>query len=132
MRTRSLLHFSLQVFPQILRVVAVLLALFTSTIWELAWAADSDSVPRQQTSAQAAPAPNLSAANQVLQRQGPVFIENRGQFDSRVKFLVKGNGANLWLTNEGIVFDFQRPTVKQSPDASQEKRESLKPLSRGP
>lgn len=77
------------------------------------------------------PAPTLSAASQMLQRQGPVFIENRGQYDSRVKFLVTGNGANLWLTNEGIVFDFQRPTHKQSPDATEEKREALKPSARG-
>ncbi len=87
-------------------------------------------VPRQQTSTQAAPAPSLSDANQMLRTQGPVFIENRGQFDSRVKFLVRGNGADLWLTNEGIVFDFQRPTRTQSPDAAEEKRESLKTPSR--
>ena len=88
-------------------------------------------VSQQQSSTQASPVPNLSAANQMLQRQGPVFIENRGQFDSRVKFLVKGNGANLWLTNEGIVFDLQRPVSKQSPDATEEEREALKPFLRG-
>ena len=58
-----------------------------------------------QRSGEAAPASGLAAADQMLQRQGPLFIENRGQFDPRVKFLVTGNGANLWLTNEGIVFD---------------------------
>src|ERR1017187_832631 len=39
-------------------------------------------VSRQQHSGPASPAPNLSAVNQMLQQQGPVFIENRGQFDS--------------------------------------------------
>jgi hypothetical protein len=88
-------------------------------------------VPRQHTSAQASPAPNLSAVNELLQRQGPIFIENRGQFDPRVKFLVTGNGANLWLTNEGIVFDFQRPSSKQSPDAAEAKPSFLERLSHG-
>jgi hypothetical protein len=49
------------------------------------------------------PGSALQTANTKLMLQGPVFIENRGQFDPRVKFLVTGNGANLWLTNEGIV-----------------------------
>lgn len=86
-------------------------------------------VERQQTSTQASPVPNLSAANRMLQRQGPVFIENRGQFDSRVKFLVKGNGADLWLTNEGIVFDFQRPVAQQDSAATDEKRKTPGALS---
>ncbi len=77
---------------------------------------------RPQHSPPAPPAPSLADANQILQRQGPLFIENRGQFDPRVKFLVTGNGANLWLTNEGIVFDFQRPAGKQSANAAEEKR----------
>jgi uncharacterized repeat protein (TIGR01451 family) len=92
---------------------------------------DLPDVPRPQQSGQATPAPNLSAANHLLQRESPVFIENRGQFDSRVKFLVKGNGANLWLTNEGIVFDFQRPQEKQSPGATEKRREAPKPSARG-
>ena len=38
----------------------------------------------------------------------PVFIENKGQFDERVRFRVVGNGASIWLTKDGIVFDFLR------------------------
>lgn len=34
------------------------------------------------------------------------FIENKGQFDNRVKFQVSGHGQTLWLTDSGIVFDF--------------------------
>jgi hypothetical protein len=49
----------------------------------------------------------------------PVFIENRGQFDSRVKFLVKGNEGNLWLTDDGIVFDLQRPVAKETSAAAE-------------
>ena len=88
---------------------------------------DLPDVPRPRQSGRATPAPNLSAANQLLQRESPVFIENRGQFDARVKFLVRGNGANLWLTNEGIVFDFQRPAQKQSSDVTGAKRQTFDP-----
>ena len=36
------------------------------------------------------------------------FIENKGQFDEQVKFQVTNAGRMLWLTQSGIVFDFQR------------------------
>ena len=52
----------------------------------------------------------------------PVFIENQGQFDERVRFRVVGNGASLWLTDQGIVFDFVR---------QKESHESLPPEARG-
>jgi hypothetical protein len=44
------------------------------------------------------------------------FVENKGQFDNRVKFQVSNAGRALWLTQSGIVFDFQR--CKSSKDAS--------------
>lgn len=34
------------------------------------------------------------------------FVENKGQFDARVKFRVSNQGKTLWLTSNGIVFDF--------------------------
>jgi hypothetical protein len=85
-------------------------------------AADVSKAPRQQSTQLQQPVPNLKAVNEMLQCPGIVFIENRGQFDSRAKFLVKGGGANLWLTNEGIVFDFQQPVAKQDSAATAEKR----------
>lgn len=39
---------------------------------------------------------------------GITFIENKGQFDERVKFQVANAGGILWLTEGGIVFDFQQ------------------------
>jgi uncharacterized repeat protein (TIGR01451 family) len=36
------------------------------------------------------------------------FIENKGQFDERVKFQVANARRTLWLTQSGIVFDFQQ------------------------
>jgi hypothetical protein len=40
--------------------------------------------------------------------RNPVFIENQGQFDEKVRFRIVGNGASLWLTDQEIVFDFVR------------------------
>jgi hypothetical protein len=52
--------------------------------------------------------PSVKAKNAISGMKlsaGPVFIENQGQFDSRAKFQVRGNGRTLWLTDKGIVFD---------------------------
>ncbi len=38
----------------------------------------------------------------------PIFIENMGQFDPKVKFQVKVGSQLAWLTSEGIVFDASR------------------------
>ena len=47
--------------------------------------------------------PKLSSGHQEL-----TFVENKGQFDSQVKFQVSASQRALWLTQNGIVFDFQR------------------------
>jgi hypothetical protein len=117
MTSRAALCSSLQEVVQTLIVAVVALGLITCVPWQATWAADSSAVGR---------------ADQLLQSQGLVFIENRGQFDSRVKFLVKTGGANLWLTNEGIVFDFQRPVAKPESVASAEKGGTAKDSPLGP
>ena len=43
----------------------------------------------------------------------PVFIENKGQFDSRVKFQVKIGPHLVWLTRTGIVFDATRLNAEE-------------------
>ena len=141
MATRSTLRFFVQGFFRVLQATLIPLLLLAPAVGKDGSPGGNDkSVPVTQTNSAAlhagqpspqAPAPRLADANQMLQRQGPIFIENRGQFDRRVKFLVTGNGANLWLTNEGIVFDFQRPASKQSANAAEEKAASLKRLSPG-
>ena len=122
MNPRATVSSSLFVCLKPFNLTLVLLALLSGAVCKDAPARD-DTTPRPAPPKAAARLPEasprasnpltLSAANQMLQGQGLLFIENRGQFDSRVKFLVKGNGANLWLTNDGIVFDFQRPAAKQ-------------------
>ena len=59
--------------------------------------------------------------------RGPVFIENRGQFDSRVKFRLAGHGPTLWLTNQGIVFDAVRAKA-QAQDPSTSNRTAMNQL----
>ncbi len=51
------------------------------------------------------------------------FIENKGQFDERVKFQVANAGRTLWLTQNGIVFDFLRNKADQ-PKSSQSEVQS--------
>jgi len=43
----------------------------------------------------------------------PIFIENAGQFDAKVLFLVKVGTQTAWLTHDGIVFDSTRPTLDE-------------------
>lgn len=58
-----------------------------------------------------------------------VFIENRGQFDSRVRYQVRMGGQVAWLTASGIVFDAIRPTRGEGPLYSAvPRRESLNPF----
>ena len=38
-----------------------------------------------------------------------VFIENLGQFDSKVRYQMKIGGQTAWLTTDGVVFDAIRP-----------------------
>jgi hypothetical protein len=41
-------------------------------------------------------------------RNQPVFIENRGQWDSEAKFLLRSLGLDLWITSNGVVYDLNR------------------------
>ena len=44
----------------------------------------------------------------ALSNHSPRFIENRGQFDRRVRYQLRTGGGTAWLTNTGVVFDFLR------------------------
>src|ERR1039457_2245738 len=103
MATRSTLRFVVQCFCQASKAAIISLVLLAPALCKDRSPSGNDKPVPALTNSPAVhagqsppqvPAPNLAAANQMLQRQGPVFIENRGQFDPRVKFLVKGNGAN--------------------------------------
>jgi hypothetical protein len=63
---------------------------------------------RSQTAPVAQGSVNLEQATQAPRRQEPVFIENRGQWDARAKFLLRSPGLDLWITNNGVVYDINR------------------------
>src|SRR5450755_3664843 len=57
------------------------------------------------------PTQRASSKEALINKLGdrsPIFIENKGQFDSRVKFQVRSGSKTLWLTSQGIVFDVIR------------------------
>ena len=48
------------------------------------------------------------------------FVENKGQWDVRAKFLHQAPEMNVWVTEEGAAFDFYRDTARptfQNPEA---------------
>ncbi|HEY3825270.1 MAG TPA: SBBP repeat-containing protein [Bryobacteraceae bacterium] len=53
------------------------------------------------------PAPSLNFANRLASTV--VFIENKGQFDPRVKFQANVRGRIAWLTANGVTFDVVQP-----------------------
>jgi len=44
------------------------------------------------------------------------FIQNSGQYDSQVQYVVRGSKGTVFLTPKEVVFDFVRTKVSQSPD----------------
>lgn len=46
------------------------------------------------------------------------FIENRGQWDSRALFLSRTNGLDLWISQDGPVFDFNRLNLSNGGEKS--------------
>jgi hypothetical protein len=66
------------------------------------------------------PPTSLHALAQKLGTQQPVFIENKGQFDPRVRFQMRSGRKTLWLTDNGIVFDFVKvdPSTADSSSAT--------------
>ncbi len=59
-----------------------------------------------------------AAPQQPLVHVPKVFIQNKGQWQSNVRYLAKTGGMNAWVTSSGIRYDFYRaatiPTVAQA------------------
>ena len=55
----------------------------------------------------------------ALAGRRPVFIENKGQWDERARFLLRSPGLDLWITDTGVVYDHHRgahpATVTRTP-----------------
>ncbi len=74
-----------------------------------------------------------ASAISALKGCSSAFIENRGQWDSRALFLSRTNGLNLWVTSDGLVFDFNmfvptgaKPLGDKQPQAGQVKGHVVK------
>jgi PKD repeat protein len=48
-----------------------------------------------------------------------VFIENKGQWPDEVKLLAKTKNLNIWITDNGLVYDYYRAENKNSADETQ-------------
>ncbi len=71
-------------------------------------------IPYQESRA-LPPTRNLPAQTRLLKRYGqsPLSFEtNRGQTDSRVKFLSRGRGYKLFLTSDEVVLGLAKPRVR--------------------
>lgn len=44
---------------------------------------------------------------------GPTFVQNLGQWDAQAQFLAQSPGMNLWITEDGAVFDFHKTESPQ-------------------
>ena len=47
-----------------------------------------------------------------LRKQPLAFIENQGQWDSRVAYMARTQGMTAWLNKEGITFQFEKRNAK--------------------
>jgi hypothetical protein len=50
-------------------------------------------------------ASTLAHAHDALTDREPVFIENRGQWGDRAKYLLRTEGLDMWVTDNGVVYD---------------------------
>jgi hypothetical protein len=55
---------------------------------------------------------STSQGQQALAARTARFLENKGQWDSRAKFVAKGAALDLWFTDNGIRYD-HHPVLKQ-------------------
>ncbi|MDQ1266181.1 MAG: hypothetical protein QG635_1333 [Bacteroidota bacterium] len=51
---------------------------------------------------------SISSSKDLLKAGKPYFIENKGQWQSEVRFLAKISGMNAWITKSGVVYDFYK------------------------
>jgi hypothetical protein len=51
------------------------------------------------------PGISLPLAEKRVDSRGATFIENRGQWDRQVKFLMKSPGLDMWITERGVRYD---------------------------
>jgi len=78
---------------------------------------------REATGSPEVNAPVASASKAKGDQFG--FIENRGQWDPEARYLLNMKGLNMWVTDSGVKYDFQRTT--KNPTFDKDGRVMLKP-----
>ncbi len=53
-------------------------------------------------------AQSQTAQNHYWRHMPPVFVENKGQWNSQARFVAQTSEMNVWLTNTGLVYDVYR------------------------
>jgi hypothetical protein len=54
------------------------------------------------------------AASSALSNVKPSFLENKGQWDARAKYLLRAGGVDLWVTDQGVVYDLHKESHTNS------------------
>jgi hypothetical protein len=65
----------------------------------------------QQASAEQ---PSPEKGQSLFQKQPQVYIQNKGQWSSDVKFLCQSSGMNMWITDHGVLYDLHREVWKDT------------------
>src|ERR1017187_9116568 len=71
-----------------------------------------------------AQAPVDDRSSTVDERSSTSFLENKGQWNPRAKYLLHSGGMNLWITDSGIVYDLFRVLHSEPMMSFPRKRES--------
>ncbi len=72
-------------------------------------------VSQSRTGARPGPAAPSVAASPLFSSLPLAFWPNRGQVDAQALFYARRSGMTLWLTKEGLVFDFWRSRAGSAP-----------------
>ncbi len=87
-------------------------------------------IPILPLHSQEIPANANSNIQQVLSGVKPVFIENRGQWSDEVRFVAMMGGMNVWITNDGITYDFYQLSGGRNNDDSDFMKSNQEPIIR--
>ncbi|HVZ40363.1 MAG TPA: SBBP repeat-containing protein [Candidatus Kapabacteria bacterium] len=68
----------------------------------------------QQKAIGGARADHAAALRAATHDAGATFIENRGQWNPDARYLARWSGLNMWVTGNGLVYDFHRPDARGS------------------
>jgi hypothetical protein len=55
-----------------------------------------------------------AGAENALSKVKPTFLENKGQWDLRAKYLLRPGGVDMWVTDQGVVYDLHKETHTNS------------------